>query len=222
MDYSYTKKEIAKLMKRLFSDKETRVSPENRKHIEEHVAFLHSSGKNERTVLKHLYCLRKILEATAKEKLQNLDLAKATRQDLQRIIAHIETSEMASETKRNVKSITKAFYKHMLGEDLYYPQPVLWIKTSSAISKRTLPEDILTESDVQRLLEKANNFRDKAIVSLLFDSGIRVGELLTLRIKDVDLNSEPAHRSKRKNRYAKDTDYVQPAVSSSIHKRTSR
>jgi hypothetical protein len=43
------------------------------------------------------------------------------------------------------------------------------------------------------MLESATNLRDKAIIALLFDSGIRAGELLNMTIADVDLTSNPAH-----------------------------
>ncbi len=44
-----------------------------------------------------------------------------------------------------------------------------------------------------RMIESASNPRDKAIIALLYDSGIRVGELLSLKKKSVDLDSEPGH-----------------------------
>ena len=43
------------------------------------------------------------------------------------------------------------------------------------------------------MIETADNPRDKAIVALLFDSGVRVGELMTLRVKDVNLETDPGH-----------------------------
>jgi integrase len=38
-----------------------------------------------------------------------------------------------------------------------------------------MPRDILTEDDVLKNAESATNLRDKAIIALLFDSGIRAG-----------------------------------------------
>ncbi|MBI5065043.1 tyrosine-type recombinase/integrase [Candidatus Woesearchaeota archaeon] len=45
--------------------------------------------------------------------------------------------------------------------------------------------DLLTESDVKKLVETANYIRDKMLVSILWESGCRIGELVNLRIKDV-------------------------------------
>ena len=52
---------------------------------------------------------------------------------------------------------------------------------------------MLTGDDVVKILKIANNERDKAIIALLYDSGIRVGELLNMKIKDVYLADEPTH-----------------------------
>ena len=60
-------------------------------------------------------------------------------------------------------------------------------------SKRVLPEDILMENDVLKMIDVANTSRDRALISLLYDSGIRLGELLEMRTKDVDLKSESVH-----------------------------
>ena len=45
--------------------------------------------------------------------------------------------------------------------------------------------DLITRYDIERLIGACNNTRDKALVSLLYDSGCRIGEILTLRMKDV-------------------------------------
>ncbi len=75
---------------------------------------------------------------------------------------------------------------------MYYPRQVAWIKTSFK-KKKLLPDDILSEAEVLRMIRTASNPRDKAVIALLYDSGIRVGELVNMRIKDINLKEEPAH-----------------------------
>lgn len=52
--------------------------------------------------------------------------------------------------------------------------------------KRLRPDEILQWEDIIKLSQSANNPRDKALVQVLWDSGARIGELLTLFIKDVE------------------------------------
>jgi integrase/recombinase XerD len=47
----------------------------------------------------------------------------------------------------------------------------------------------LKESELKRLLEAPRRMRDRLIIKLLYETGIRVGELAALTIGDVDLES---------------------------------
>ncbi len=109
------------------------------------------------------------------------------------IIAALERTKYSEKTKQNIKVSIKSMYKHFLGNDEFYPEQVRWMNTTLRESKRILPEDILTEDEVRRMIEVSADTRDKAIIALLFDSGARIGELLNMRIKDVDLSTEPMH-----------------------------
>lgn len=173
------------LVKALQVDKNIPVS--NKKLAEKYVDYMSARGLSIKTVYKNLYCLTIYLKAMG-----GTDVLKATRTQIESGVARIEASEYAPKTKQNIKIVIKSIYKHFLGEDLYYPKQVAWIKATLKMSNRLLPQDMLSEEEVLRMLETAGNERDKAIIALLFDSGIRVGELLNMRVKDVKIGEEPA------------------------------
>jgi integrase/recombinase XerD len=50
--------------------------------------------------------------------------------------------------------------------------------------KRKLPEDILTETDVKRMIKACLHPRDSALIATLYETGCRRNELLMLQIKD--------------------------------------
>ena len=160
----------------------------NKDTTKEYANFMKARGLASRTISKNLYCLSVFLKAIDNKKMLAL-----TKRDMENAFALIEGSKYSDKTKQNIKVTIKSLYKHFLGDDLRYPDQVLWIKTTLKSSKRMLPEDILTEDEIEKMVESANNLRDKAIIALLFDAGIRIGELVTLRLKDINLNSEPAH-----------------------------
>ncbi len=56
--------------------------------------------------------------------------------------------------------------------------------------KEIEPDDLLSPEEVQQLISATINPRDKALWSLLYDSGCRIGELQTLKIKDLDFNKD--------------------------------
>ncbi len=164
------------------------ITARSKEAINSHIMFMQAKGSSPRTLIKHVYCLGKFFDGLGK-----IDAQDATKQDIERAVAKIEGTGLAPDSKHHIKAIIKSFYKHMLGEDYFYPKQVAWIKTSSPITKHTLPEDIMDEEDILKMLKTTSNVRDQALIALLFDSGIRIGELLNMQLKDIDLRSEPAH-----------------------------
>ncbi len=71
--------------------------------------------------------------------------------------------------------------------------PKRWVKkrnyassTSSSNSWRTLPRAIEPD-DVKRLLRKRFTIRDKCMILMLLRSGMRICELLALKLQDINL-----------------------------------
>ena len=45
--------------------------------------------------------------------------------------------------------------------------------------------EVLTNAEVKKLLGETNNIRDKFLIQLLYETGLRIGEVLSLRIDDI-------------------------------------
>ena len=187
MPYEDSKPRFERLLERVLSDK--KLSSNSRSLIREHIAYLQAQGRDTKTLIKHLYCLKVFVDFAEGK----VDFKALTRKDIEKIIAKLESSDYKPETKRNAKSVVKGFWKHAFGQDEFYPEPIRWIKTTTRRKDKLMPDGILSEEDIMKLLDVANNVRDKAIIATLFDSGIRVGELLSMKRKDVDLEGNPAH-----------------------------
>jgi len=116
---------------------------------------------------------------------------KPTRKDVERMLATVETRVLPNGngyeawTKYSYRTATKRFYKWLLGNDEEYPPEVKWVKVTTNGTTTKLPEDLLTKEEVHALIRACLNERDRAFVSLLADSGARISEILTLRIRDV-------------------------------------
>ncbi len=55
--------------------------------------------------------------------------------------------------------------------------------------EKRIIQDVITEKDMERLIEATETRRDRAILEVLYSSGIRKGELYKLDLNDVDLKS---------------------------------
>ncbi|TDY43435.1 integrase/recombinase XerD [Alicyclobacillus sacchari] len=104
-------------------------------------------------------------------------------------LAHLHARGRASSTlSRNLASI-RSFFHFLVREDLLPRDPTLHVETPR-IEKR-LPR-VLTPEDVDRLLRAPDpsgptGLRDVAMLELLYATGIRVSELVSLRCEDVHL-----------------------------------
>lgn len=107
-------------------------------------------------------------------------------------ISYLEEQKFKVATvSRNVASI-KAYY-HFLYKEGYVVEDIA-DKLHAPKVERKLPK-IMTVEEVTRLLEqpKGNEpkeLRDKAMLELLYATGIRVTELISLRIEDVNLQTD--------------------------------
>lgn len=83
----------------------------------------------------------------------------------------------------------KTFYKWLRRFEYGFPDEVRWIKTTLKGGKRSkLPDELLTEEDILQMLDAAYHPRDKAFVHVLYESGCRVGEVLSLKIKNIQFD----------------------------------
>lgn len=95
-------------------------------------------------------------------------------------------------TKHGFKVVIRKFFKWLAYGDDYlvrkeYPRCVSWITPN--IKKKDRPKvkasDLLTEEEVSQMIERADTIRDRALLSLLYELGARIGEMGKLKIKDV-------------------------------------
>jgi len=106
---------------------------------------------------------------------------KVSVKELQDAILQFDANERyANWTKATVRIVAKTFFK-------WLNLDVGWLKCPKKASLRQLPspEELLTEEDVSKLIAVASHIRNKAIVAFLYESGVRSGEILNMKIGDV-------------------------------------
>jgi len=100
--------------------------------------------------------------------------------------------KLANSTMNLVKLRVKRFFQWLHGmEKGHYPENVRWIELRTICGDKELtPEDLPTAEEVRRMIECTENPRDRALISLMAESGARIGEVSTLRLKDVYWNDK--------------------------------
>lgn len=179
LDVHDTKRRIDRAVQSIRSN---RSLPESEKEkILKFDEYLAAKGIGEKRRLVYLVTLPHL------HKMLGKNFRTATKQDLIGLMAKIEKRDLEEWTKHTYRVVTKKFYQWLHGmDDQEYPSQVSWIHSRVTNNRHVLPEELLTNGDLQALLEAAEKDpRDKAFIMTLWESGCRVGEILTLRIKHV-------------------------------------
>lgn len=114
-----------------------------------------------------------------------MDFNKASKPEIRNLVGKIEQSHYAEATKKELRICVKKLYKWILETD-DYPELVRWIRPhTKKIERLKLPEEMLTEAEINKLISSAQSPRDKAFVSTLYESGCRISELLFLRLRNI-------------------------------------
>lgn len=158
------------------------------KEITAFISYLHNIKKtSNNTELSYKRDLEKLQHFMAEKGIKSVTAV--TAEDLDSYVQYLEDNHFANATiSRNVASV-KAFYHYLTQEGIVAEDASDKLK-SPKIEKK-MPE-IMSPGEVVRLLEQpcgdsAKEIRDKAMLELLYATGIRVTELITLRLSDVNM-----------------------------------
>ncbi len=113
------------------------------------------------------------------------------REDIEKFVISVNRNERWSEwTKSGFKSIIKFFMRWLLTNQITgdYPDMVKWVPTKMKKNNSRPPEKLLTKEEVIQLAEAAKNPRDRALVLVLYETGCRIGELLNMKIKNIEFD----------------------------------
>jgi len=115
------------------------------------------------------------------------DLDQLSEKDIRKLLRALKKKGYSSWTLWGYKCVIKKFYQWLDGYDWtskQYPKKVEWIKLTRKRNEQKLPEEILTKEEVLRMVAYCQDIRNKAMIISLYESGCRINELLSVRLKD--------------------------------------
>ena len=171
----YRKRYLKELIKRI--ERGELFREENRKKILDFVSYLIGMGIGTHRILRYIDVF-KLMERFMKK-----PFVEWGKEDVIKFLEKVEKKNYSKWTIYTTKSVLKKFFQWLRGYEEGYPEEVSWIKLShSKLNK--LPE-VLTQEEIKKLINSCDNIRDKALISVLYESGARVGEILNMKVGDV-------------------------------------
>ncbi len=120
---------------------------------------------------------------------QGKSLVAIRREDVLRYLSDRMSRGLKARSTARCLSCLRALYRYLLREQLIKEDPTLQVENPKL--PRPLP-DTLTENDVERLLaapdlETHIGMRDRTMLEVLYACGLRVSELVGLRLSEINL-----------------------------------
>ena len=98
-----------------------------------------------------------------------------------------EKSDVSKTTIDNVRRIISSFFSWLENEDYISKSPC---KRIHKVKTGKVVKEVYSDETIELIKQSINNKRDLAIIEVLISTGIRVGELVRLDIKDVDFENK--------------------------------
>ena len=122
---------------------------------------------------------------------QHIDhsMTQASSADIQAYLAHRLNQGISARSVARFLSCLRGFYQYLVRENIIQENPTALIDNPTL--GRSLPKS-LSESDVENLLtapdtDSAIGLRDRTMLEVLYACGLRVSELIGLRMPDINL-----------------------------------
>ncbi|HKJ92068.1 MAG TPA: site-specific tyrosine recombinase XerD [Longimicrobiales bacterium] len=158
-------------------------------HLERFRDYLEfERGLSPRTLDAYRRDVGRLVEFLEARGIRRADAAGGT--DLREFVYHLKDLGLQPSSIRRGLSAVRTYYGFLLAEGLADADPSEQLESPQ--TWRRLP-DVLRLDEMERLLEAPDPadrlyWRDKAMLEFMYASGVRVGELITVRVRDLALD----------------------------------
>ena len=102
-----------------------------------------------------------------------------TKEEIEAYVYHLKSKYKISDTKQNtVINAIKSYYEHVLG------RPREYYEIQRPKKSLSLP-NVFSKDEVIKIIQATKNIKHKAILLTIYSGGLRISELINLRIKDI-------------------------------------
>ena len=183
------------------------------KNIEIYKAYLNSKNLSVNTVSSYIYDLNSFSEYLNED--YGLELVNTKKAQILTYLVNLQKQGKSSSTISRTISALKNFFEFLKKDKLIMDNPAASIHSPKQIKKTPA---VLSEDEINLLMKQPDNAsfkgsRDSAILELLYSSGIKVTELINIKVKDVNLNAEVINIEGVKERIVPLSQYANSAIS---------
>lgn len=121
---------------------------------------------------------------------KNIKIKYIKNSDIKDYLAYIKKGQTSERTLAHNVSVIRTFYKFLLTQKVIERNPTEFLELPKL--RKKLPT-VLSKEEVEKLLDidltDCYSYRNKAMLELLYSTGLRVSELVNLELSNIDLES---------------------------------
>lgn len=169
------------LVWRLSEEEKHKVDYSNEEYLEMFLAAKKLEGCSDRTVEFYRYTITKIFDKL------DIPIIKISTEHLRKYLVEYQQEHNCSKTTiDNIRRNVSSFFSWLEEEDYIIKSPV---KRIHKVKTTQRVKSVITDECIERLRDGCNEIRDLAMFDFLLSTGIRVGELVNLNIRDINFEN---------------------------------
>lgn len=129
---------------------------------------------SDRTAKAYIYCINRFLKSTDKT------IDRISKKDVRLFLESLSEKEMAGNTMNVYHMAIRFLFEDVLDKRI-------WIDIKYSKVPEKLPA-VLSKEEVKKLFDGIENPKHRLMMKLLYSAGLRVSELINLRINDIELD----------------------------------
>ncbi len=127
-----------------------------------------------RTTKTYLYAIHRFLNWSKK------DLRYVSKKDIRLFLEHLSEKDKAGSTMNVYHMSLRFLFENVL-------EKRMWIDIKYSKTPKRLPE-VLSKEEVRNLIDSIKNLKHQLMICFMYSSGLRVSELINIKVKDLNLD----------------------------------
>lgn len=129
---------------------------------------------SDKTAKTYIYCINKFLDFAGK------DLGKISKRDVRLFLEKLSEENKAGSTMNTYHMAIRFLFLDVLDKKM-------WIDIKYSKTPKRIPE-VLSKEEVKKLFSAIDNDKHRLMIELMYSSGLRVSELVNLKVCDLNID----------------------------------
>ncbi len=174
-------KRLQEVLLQRFSEQESQPEPaSNEQYLEMFLDAKKVEGLSDRTIAYYRSSVSHMLHTL------NTPIRRITTDQLRAYLAdYQQINNCGKSTVDNIRRNISSFFTWLEEEDHILKSP---IRRIHKIKSKSTVKEVISDEDIERLRDNCEVARDVAIIDMLYSTGMRVGELVRLDIRDINFD----------------------------------